>query len=558
VIDNSRANNPFKYLGLSKVYTKGEGIHGSGTPLDPLYISVTGNSESSLLSSNNTWTNGNNFQVTGTGQRVVITEMSGSVNLPLYITYTGGGKGLQFGWRSIDFPTDSNSAVSFANQGNIYSQGLTLSKNVNDAVAAVNINQQQGTGNILDLKFGGSAKLSFDKDGYVSTVLRVSPNGSQIGRLGVSSAIAAAFSNVAFSRSMVINAADTYTDIYNTSSSHPILFQHQNGGSVGIGAGTSPSAKLHVVNTTEQFRVGYDASFYHTFTVSSTGHMTSTATGTNAGWTWNPSGSGYFSVTGNGYSGNVATSSIANAGGQTIIFQSYANAPQTNSDYLYGGASTVGINYAERTVNSLALGVNNSYAGHMFGTPFAITEAASGTHAWVSSVVIKPTVITDGVATTTNSTALYISGAATGATNNYALYVASGLSWFQGNIGTTGNIDFAGYLFSTSSNITLSPSGLVYMNSSNGGAVKPTTTGIEITRNTADANTTLKVNQIHASSTGKILDLQFGGTSKASVDKDGYLSINVVEYADNAAAVAAGRAVGFVYRTGDLLKIVHA
>lgn len=32
---------------------------------------------------------------------------------------------------------------------------------------------------------------------------------------------------------------------------------------------------------------------------------------------------------------------------------------------------------------------------------------------------------------------------------------------------------------------------------------------------------------------------------------------NVMEYADNAAAVTAGLNVGQVYRTGDLLKIVH-
>ena len=32
---------------------------------------------------------------------------------------------------------------------------------------------------------------------------------------------------------------------------------------------------------------------------------------------------------------------------------------------------------------------------------------------------------------------------------------------------------------------------------------------------------------------------------------------NVPEYANNAAAILAGAAVGSVYRTGDLLKIVH-
>jgi hypothetical protein len=45
--------------------------------------------------------------------------------------------------------------------------------------------------------------------------------------------------------------------------------------------------------------------------------------------------------------------------------------------------------------------------------------------------------------------------------------------------------------------------------------------GIVVSRNVADAGSALAVNQVHAASTGKILDLLFNGTSKASVDKDG-------------------------------------
>ena len=36
------------------------------------------------------------------------------------------------------------------------------------------------------------------------------------------------------------------------------------------------------------------------------------------------------------------------------------------------------------------------------------------------------------------------------------------------------------------------------------------------------------------------------------------LSQGLVEHADNAAAITAGLDVGQIYRTGDLLKIVHA
>ena len=51
-------------------------------------------------------------------------------------------------------------------------------------------------------------------------------------------------------------------------------------GNVGIGT-TSPSAKFHVISKTEQLRLGYDASYYSSFTVSSAGNLTITPSGGN-------------------------------------------------------------------------------------------------------------------------------------------------------------------------------------------------------------------------------------------------------------------------------------
>jgi len=55
-------------------------------------------------------------------------------------------------------------------------------------------------------------------------------------------------------------------------------------GNIGIGV-TSPSTALHVISTTEQLRLGYDASNYLSATVSSAGAVTLTATGASAGIT---------------------------------------------------------------------------------------------------------------------------------------------------------------------------------------------------------------------------------------------------------------------------------
>jgi hypothetical protein len=55
------------------------------------------------------------------------------------------------------------------------------------------------------------------------------------------------------------------------------------GDNVGIGT-ASPSAKLHTISTTEQLRLGYDASNYMSATVSSAGAVTLNAVGASAGF----------------------------------------------------------------------------------------------------------------------------------------------------------------------------------------------------------------------------------------------------------------------------------
>jgi hypothetical protein len=69
-------------------------------------------------------------------------------------------------------------------------------------------------------------------------------------------------------------------------------------GYVGIGTATA-SAKLHSLATTEQLRLGYDASNYNAFTVGSTGSLTIAATGTNPSITLTPGGTGTVSIAGN-------------------------------------------------------------------------------------------------------------------------------------------------------------------------------------------------------------------------------------------------------------------
>lgn len=63
-----------------------------------------------------------------------------------------------------------------------------------------------------------------------------------------------------------------------------VIFEQS--GNVGIGMASGPSARLHVISTTEQLRVGYDASNYYSTTVGSTGGVTFNAVGSGAGFTF--------------------------------------------------------------------------------------------------------------------------------------------------------------------------------------------------------------------------------------------------------------------------------
>jgi hypothetical protein len=71
-------------------------------------------------------------------------------------------------------------------------------------------------------------------------------------------------------RSLFVDAAATTTALAFDSS-----------GNVGIGTGATVSARLHVISTTEQMRLGYDATKYASFTVDNSGDMTIAPSGAN-------------------------------------------------------------------------------------------------------------------------------------------------------------------------------------------------------------------------------------------------------------------------------------
>ena len=97
-------------------------------------------------------------------------------------------------------------------------------------------------------------------------------------------------------------------------------------GNVGIGT-TSPGALLHAVGTTEQLRLGYDASNYSSFTTNVNGALSINSGGTNQDISLLPSGTGY-SVLGT----NIKAGSTAIFDGNNFHTGTGANSGLIGSD----------------------------------------------------------------------------------------------------------------------------------------------------------------------------------------------------------------------------------
>lgn len=185
-------------------------------------------------------------------------------------------------------------------------------------------------------------------------------------------------------------------------------------GSMGVNV-PSPSAALHILKTTEQLRVAFDASNYYSTTVSSAGSVTYDAVGSSAGFTFNDG-------IGSGTTGTVAFPLVIGGSGWTS-----------------GGIGMVGLSISPAAGSSPAL-------EFIAGT---IVESGSGTHTYEAGLNVDPPTITAGAATATDAATVRISGATTATVTgtNSSLLVAAGVTRLYGGVqvGSTGSTLLAEY-----------------------------------------------------------------------------------------------------------------
>lgn len=182
--------------------------------------------------------------------------------------------------------------------------------------------------------------------------------------------------------------------------------------------GTIPSTRLVTLGS-NSLRLGYDASTYGSFSVSSGGDMS--ITGTN--------GLILGTFRGGSTSANFAVAGTFNAPAESI------------ARFQIGGASITHMRIGEASSSGQVLGVGNAYGSHIIGTQ-TLTEASSGVHPLLSQLAIKSLSVTGAAGTVTDAATVWIEGASNASVTGFndAFRVASGNARFGGDINLVGDL----------------------------------------------------------------------------------------------------------------------
>jgi hypothetical protein len=341
--------------------------------------------------------------------------------------------------------------------------GGLFTRNVNDAFAAFTINQQQGTGNILNLQFGSASRFTVDPFGNGSFFGRVSIGQTSGGAAqlflvnGITTS--AAFSILGFG---IQQAAATYTSTA------------AGGTQANAYVNSYAAATLAASNATTLTKVY--GNFFNPPIAGTNVTFSSPALAIGTG--------GDVEINGSVFASNRAAFGKITVAGSVVDIDP--------SGYSTGNA-----------FSSLGFGLKVSSGNTYTSTAVAGTQAL-GTMASFGTSTFAATNAT----TITNASTLYVGGSpVAGAnvtlTNAWSLYVATGSSFFGSGV------------YVPSINASSNP---------NNSSIALNSTGTVISRNVADSSTALIVNQANASSTGNVLNLQFAGSNVTTINQVGAIA----------------------------------
>ena len=131
-----------------------------------------------------------------------------------------------------------------------------------------------------------------------------------------------------------------------------------------------------------------------------------------------------------GVTGSLTTNPTTPTNGCFTVLASTNSVPNSAAGFQLGGATTSQFRTIFNGVSSAALAANQGFTSILMASN-PVTAAATGTHGLLANLALKALSVTTSTSTITNTSTLYIDGAASGGVKNYALYVNSGDSSFS-------------------------------------------------------------------------------------------------------------------------------
>lgn len=368
--------------------------------------------------------------------KIVSTVSSGSTNGSLLGVYVDDGAAIASG--------DRLGLVLMGGADN------TSHNLVNTAGLSTYANENwSGTAHGSDLYFETTPATTATRNRYMKmTNAALSPFTNDLISLGTT---ALSWSDLFLATGGVINWNNGNVTI--TQAANTLTFAGATTGGYAFDAMIQPTV------TTEQLRLRYDVSNYSSFTVTSTGALSITNTGSSTGT----------SITNNLFAtANLSTNS--NLGGSNFWAVGGTSSGNTNpASFQFKGSASVNFRTAISGNNNTSVTANASYVSFLIAQQIG-TEATSGTHPLFAAVGIKQPSYTNAAGATTDAATLYIEDAPTGITptdGNYALWVDAGFNRFDGNAGFGATITPTAYVHLGAGTTTASTAPLKFTSGTN-------------------------------------------------------------------------------------------